>query len=104
MRTFKHVPDYNMKAMLSRPSIHVKVAAPSGENMKDVLIDIISERNLPGLLQDSRETFLTRARAELRVHIRFGLEKAKTKSRDHTNDGTGQKENCKSRPVCQHLG
>lgn len=36
--------------------------------MKDVLIDIISERNLLGLLQDSRETFLTRARAELQVH------------------------------------
>lgn len=87
--------------MLSRFSIHVEIAAPSEENMKDILIDIISERNLPGLLQDSRETFLTRARAELR---RFGLEKAQTKSRDHTNDRTGQKENCKSRPVCQHLG
>lgn len=54
--------------MLSRFSIHVEIAAPSEENMKDILIDIISERNLPGLLQDSRETFLTRARAELRVH------------------------------------
>lgn len=36
--------------MLSRFSIHVEVAAPSEENMKDILIDIISERNLPSLL------------------------------------------------------
>lgn len=36
--------------MLSRFSIHVEVAAPLEENMKDILIDIISERNLPSLL------------------------------------------------------
>lgn len=69
--------------------------------MKDVLIDIISERK-SFFYEILGKTLLTRgARVELRVHTRgFALEKAERQSRGRE----GREETGKSRDGSPHLG